>query len=275
MNHKDFVNEIKRSAYSFNPNSMSKEDSIMKILEINGLNHMFSNNPTMKKQICSIVSTKLAKDGISSINQDNVEKVKDIINSCAEIKNSFEIDFKNIEPDLLNNLQSTTDSFIMNNDGSVIYSKEVVTKEYASNIQLSKSIKEETYNKHGLEIEENYQYINKDYIIDGYSLKRNDDLVTGVYTPANNNGIPCTIYVGSEHPEKMGGIRPSATEVKNHFENKEQEPGFVDYPRNPGEERQQLDTKRLLLEEYSKKSPVFRKSAEELKVYKDEMGMDK
>ncbi len=275
MNHKDFVNEIKRSAYLFNPNSMSKEDSIMKILEINGLNHMFSNNPTMKKQICSIVSTKLAKDGISSINQDNVEKVKDIINSCAEIKNSFEIDFKNIEPDLLNNLQSITDSFIMNNDGSVIYSKEVVTKEYASNIQLSKSIKEETYNKHGLEIEENYNYINKDYVIDGYSLKRNDDLVTGVYTPANNNGISCTIYVGSEYPEKMGGIRPSATEVKNHFENNEQESGFVDYPRNPGEERQQLDTKRILLEEYSKKSPVFRKSAEELKVYKDEMGMDK
>ena len=127
MTHEEFVAGVRESANSFNPNSMSKEDSIMRILTDNGLSKEFEKNPTIKKDICRQISTILAEAGVSRITLENLDNVRDTIISHTLLSDPKSISFLSTD-DSLGTISTVKDDFSLSENGDINHDRTITRK---------------------------------------------------------------------------------------------------------------------------------------------------
>ena len=158
--HEKFVQQVKEDALKFNPNVMSKEEAIIKILEERGMSTGLSKNPAARKQISQICTEILGKNEINRITKDNLEEVKELFgNSGIEISengnllytetklnNIGKIEEQNINTFLIND----NDEFekIHRNERNWSVANTGDTIKYYSSYTREQQI----YNKYGLEM---------------------------------------------------------------------------------------------------------------------------
>lgn len=198
--HEKFVQQVKEDALKFNPNVMSKEEAIIKILEEKGMSTGLSKNSAARKQISQICTEILGKNEINRITKDNLEEVKELFgNSGIEISedgnllytetklnNIGKIEEQNINTFLIND----NDEFekIHRNERNWSVANTGDTIKYYSSYTREQQI----YNKYGLEMkkvyddglynrEENYNGLPHRESGLSYTIDRNSDLVSATY----------------------------------------------------------------------------------------------
>ena len=194
--HEKFVQQVKEDATKFDPSMMSKEDAIMKILEQQGLNPEFAKNPVSMDQISKIGKDILQKEGIERITKENLEEVKSKLKySDIEISENGDFNYKDIYQDnMLKTRNKDVTTFSINENGML---EEKIWKKHddvSMDTTYMTRIKN-TYNKHGLQMEQEYDHSTYSEIHssipkmnDGQSwkLQRNSELVTGTYIYQEN-----------------------------------------------------------------------------------------